>query len=73
MESFLELHRENGQSVVNYQCKSCILKFAKQVIQYLEYKHFLTIDDVRDRVLPTPLGKATFASHLSPEEASMLF
>ena len=52
---------------VDYKCSNCILEFAKHVIAYLSHKHFLVID--KDSILPTPLGKAAFASSISPEES----
>ena len=57
---------------VNYSCKNCILEFTKQVIGYLRAKHFLVIDP-KNGILPTPLGKAAFASSISPEESARIF
>jgi hydroxymethylpyrimidine pyrophosphatase-like HAD family hydrolase len=42
-----------------------------QVIAYLQKKHFLIIEN--GKILPTPLGKAAFASSISPEESVMIF
>jgi hypothetical protein len=42
-----------------------------QVIAYLQKKHFLIIEN--GKILPTPLGKAAFASSISPEESAMIF
>ena len=52
---------------IDYKCSNCILEFAKNVIAYLSNKHFLIIDG--EKILPTPLGKAAFASSISPEES----
>ena len=58
---------------VNYGCRNCILEFAKQVIAYLREKHFLVVQAGHDGILPTPLGKAAFASSISPEESARIF
>lgn len=62
-----------GARGVNYGCKNCILEFAKQVIAYLREKHFLVVQDGQGGILPTPLGKAAFASSISPEESARIF
>ena len=56
---------------IEYQCANCILEFTKHVIAYLYKKNFLIIDE--DKILPTPLGKAAFASSISPEESQKIF
>jgi len=47
------------------------MEFTKHVIAYLEKKHFLIIEGIK--ILPTPLGKAAFASSISPEESMLIF
>ena len=42
------------------------------MIAYLREKHFLVVNG-RGGVLPTPLGKAAFASSISPEESARIF
>lgn len=56
---------------IDYKCANCIMEFAKHVIAYLEKKHFLIIEG--SKILPTPLGKAAFASSISPEESMLIF
>lgn len=56
---------------IDYKCSNCILEFAKNVIAYLNNKHFLIIDS--GKIVPTPLGKAAFASSISPEESQSIF
>ena len=56
---------------IEYQCANCILEFTKHVIAYLYKKNFLIIEN--DTIFPTPLGKAAFASSISPEESQKIF
>lgn len=51
----------------NYSCKTCIYLFSLDVMAYLKTKHFLIIEN--GKILPTPLGKAAFASSIAPEES----
>jgi hypothetical protein len=51
----------------NYSCKTCLLAFSLDVMAYLQKKHFLIIENAK--ILPTPLGKAAFASSIPPEES----
>jgi len=51
----------------NYSCKTCLLAFSIDVMAYLQKKHFLIIEN--SKILPTPLGKAAFASSIPPEES----
>ena len=51
----------------NYSCKTCLLAFSLDVMAYLQKKHFLIIEN--SKILPTPLGKAAFASSIPPEES----
>lgn len=44
----------------NYGCRNCLLVFTQQIIAYLQKKHFLIVEN--GKILPTPLGKAAFAS-----------
>lgn len=48
-----------------------MMEFVKQTIAYLQKKHFLIIQG--DKILPTPLGKAAFASSIMPEESCQIF
>lgn len=56
---------------IDYKCANCILEFTKQVIAYLKDKHFLIIEG--EKITSTPLGKAAFASSISPEESQLIF
>ena len=38
---------------------------------YLKSKHFLIIEN--GKILPTPLGKAAFASSIAPEDSQQIF
>ncbi len=51
----------------NYNCKTCLHAFSIDVLAYLRLKHFLIIEN--GKILPTPLGKAAFASSIAPEES----
>ena len=50
---------------------NCILNFTKKLVAYLQKQHFLIVE--HGRVLPTPLGKAAFASSIPPEESRQIF
>jgi len=44
-----------------------LLAFSLDVMAYLQKKHFIIIEN--QKILPTPLGKAAFASSIPPEES----
>jgi hypothetical protein len=50
-----------------YTCVNCILEFTKKLVAYLQKQNFLIVEG--GRILPTPLGKAAFASSIPPEES----
>ena len=56
---------------LNYACRSCLQAFSLDVMVYLRQKHFLIINT--KAILPTPLGKAAFASSIAPEESQQIF
>ena len=56
---------------LNYECRSCLQAFSLDVMAYLRQKHFLIINT--KAILPTPLGKAAFASSIAPEESQQIF
>eukprot|EP00353_Schmidingerella_taraikaensis_P009783 CAMPEP_0185589444 /NCGR_PEP_ID=MMETSP0434-20130131/57140_1 /TAXON_ID=626734 ORGANISM="Favella taraikaensis, Strain Fe Narragansett Bay" /NCGR_SAMPLE_ID=MMETSP0434 /ASSEMBLY_ACC=CAM_ASM_000379 /LENGTH=103 /DNA_ID=CAMNT_0028212857 /DNA_START=282 /DNA_END=593 /DNA_ORIENTATION=- len=62
----------SGDYHIDYKCANCILEFAKNVVGYLEKQHFLIVYE-NERIKPTPLGKAAFASSISPEESMLIF
>ena len=41
------------------------------MVAYLEKQHFLIIEG--EKIIPTPLGKAAFASSIQPEESILIF
>ena len=57
--------------IINYKCANCILDFAKNIVAYLQTQRFLIVEN--DKILPTPLGKAAFASSINPEESMLIF
>ena len=67
----LDLLQAGGDYQIDYKCANCILEFAKYIVAYLERQHFLIIEN--EKILPTPLGKAAFASSISPEESMLIF
>ena len=60
-----------NQMRTNYQCRSCIHLFSTDVLAYLQSKHFLKVEF--GRIIPTPLGKAAFASSIAPEDSLQIF
>lgn len=67
-----EIEFENKQEFkFDFTCRNCLRQFAKSVFGYLKKKSFLTI--INRKITPTPLGKAAFASSISPEESERIF
>ena len=70
LDTFDHLLKEKDYRI-DYKCSNCIFEFAKHVVAYLHKKNFLIIEG--NKILPTPLGKAAFASSISPDESLLIF
>jgi hypothetical protein len=84
MEEVLETYKrrlvwekegEHEEEEANLDWKNCIYDFVFTILKNLKAKKFLAISEEVNwgTILPTPLGKAWFASSIPPEEGLQMF